>query len=188
MRMQPGNAMNTQQTTRADAALDRLTGRNPDLPRQEFFLTRMLFLASKKLSEFQSVFLRGTGMSLPQYRALSIIYSSERCETHPSRLRSALDSSRRSITRVADELIKNGWIERIHCAGDRRRQLLRITDKGAGALLKAFHRQAECQTKLWACFSKEERDALEDLLRRVYVQTDTFMPEQETDAAAKAPE
>lgn len=176
--------MKLKQTTRADAALDRLTTQNPDLPRQEFFLTRMLFLASKKLSEFQSSFLRGTGMSLPQYRALSVIYSSENREFQPSRLSTVLDSSRTSITRVADELVKNGWVERIHCSGDRRRQMLRITDKGIEILLNAFRTQAECQIKLWAYFSKQERDELENLLRRVYLHLEESVPEHEVEAKA----
>lgn len=175
--------MKTKRTTRTDAAINRLTKRNPDLPRQEFFLTRMLFLASKRLSEFQSAFLHDTGMSLPQYRALSVICGSENGETQPSRLSTVLDSSRTSITRVADDLIKHGWVERIHCSEDRRRQLLRITDKGVKALADAFRIQAVCQTEFWAGFSERERDVLEDLLRRAYLRLEESMPDRESGAS-----
>lgn len=177
--------MHSKQTTRADTSINRLTAQNPELPRQEFFLTRMLFLVSKRLSEFQSAHLRNTGMSLSQYRALSIIYSSENHETQPSRLSTILDSSRTSITRVADDLIKNGWVERIHCSKDRRRQLLRITEKGSIALMGAFHEQGIHQKEFWSYFNEQERNTFEDLLRRTYLRLEDTNADREIDSISE---
>lgn len=67
---------------------------------------------------------------------------------------------------ILNQLEPDGWLQRRRDPADRRRHLVEITDTGLAALHRAEAAQATIEDEVLAALSLEEREALQDLLRR----------------------
>lgn len=83
-----------------------------DLPYQEILLTWLSMHVQSKLLEKRNNMLKSQGINETLFMALMILDTKESHSIQPSELSAALGSSRTNATRIADELEKNGWIER----------------------------------------------------------------------------
>lgn len=84
-----------------------------------------------KLLESRNNMLRAQGVNETLFMALMILDTKDSHSIQPSELSAALGSSRTNATRIADELEKNGWIERKESHNDRRCLHLHLTEKGS---------------------------------------------------------
>ena len=74
------------------------------------------------------------------------------------------------VTRVADELVEKGWVERCPCGEDRRQVYLRLTKAGYAFLEPLLPTQRERHRRLWASFTKADMQTMEGLLRKLLTQ------------------
>ncbi|MFN3398371.1 MAG: MarR family transcriptional regulator [Sulfurimicrobium sp.] len=137
------------------------------MPVENVTLTRMFFYVYKALEDSANRFLASYGLNNTHYIALMLIYASEGNVLNPCKLSESLLSSRANITRLMDELVENGWVERQWSIADRRRIELSLTPAGVALIEKILPRNWERIDHLWAGFSAEEIELTEKLLRKL---------------------
>ncbi len=138
----------------------------PGTPVEELLLGRLLAAAQYRLAEAKSRSLAQEGLTDTLFISLLILLSSDE-GMQPSELSLMLGASRTSGTRVSDELVSRGWAVRREVQGDRRCQLLQLTDSGRAFLLDVLPRQRAWLRELWEPFAAGEREQLIALLRKV---------------------
>ncbi|PHM65909.1 hypothetical protein Xsto_01653 [Xenorhabdus stockiae] len=147
---------------------------NKSLPYQEILLTRLSMHVQSKMLENRNNMLRAQGINETLFMALMILDTKESRSIQPSELSAALGSSRTNATRIADELEKQGWIERKESHNDRRCLHLHLTEKGTIFLNSLLPPQHECLVKLWSALDLEEQKQLENLMRKLLTQLDNL--------------
>ncbi|HRD67229.1 MAG TPA: MarR family transcriptional regulator [Candidatus Competibacter sp.] len=146
--------------------IDVVRAQHPDMPRQPVVLMRLAHHVFRALHERLDRFFATHDLSTSAWAVLMMIYSSPNRAITPSEISAAVVQSRTHMTRVADDLVAAGLIERSHDAVDRRRIELRLTEQGAERIKQVLPLAwAEYQTTL-AIFSADETAVLETLLRR----------------------
>ena len=145
----------------------RVAKRKPDMPVGNVTLTRMFFYVYKAMEDSANLFLAEYGINNTHYIALMMIYSSESRMLNPCKLSESLLSSRANITRLTNELVENGWVERQGSTEDRRRIELSLTPAGTALIKKVLPRNWERINHLWSAFSAEEIELTGSLLRKL---------------------
>lgn len=145
----------------------RVAEKNPGMPTENVTLTRMFFYVYKAMEDSANHFLAEYGLNNTHYIALMMIYSSEGNMLNPCKLSDALLSSRPNITRLTDELVENGWVERQGSTEDRRRVELSLTPVGTALIEKILPRNWERIDHLWSEFSAEEIKLTGNMLRKL---------------------
>ena len=105
--------MNTTDILTSENKYDLLAGRVPLL------LNRFL---SQKLK------LKGIGLTREQWSVLAILWKEDGCSQQT--IADATNRDKPSITRLIDNLVKEGFVSREHHKTDRRTNLIYLTDKG----------------------------------------------------------
>ncbi|OWY37397.1 MarR family transcriptional regulator [Xenophilus sp. AP218F] len=155
-----------------EQAVNRVESRFPGVPRQEVILTRLLFHIVPRLSARLCEELRPYGLNETVWMALMALYACPNQALYPSDISETLDSSRTNATRIADELVKNGWAARSPSAEDRRKILLELTPEGIRLVESLLPLSRECHKALWADFDQEEKQQLEQLMRKLLTKLD----------------
>jgi MarR family transcriptional repressor of emrRAB len=153
-----------------EAAIHRASQRVKGMPAQEVLLTKLFQHVASRLTDYHDGLLKVHGVNHTEWSALVMLYASESGSLKPSELSAYMDSSRTNITRVADELVERGWVERCPCGEDRRQVYLRLTKAGYAFLEPLLPTQRERHRRLWASFTKAEMQTMEGLLRKLLKQ------------------
>ncbi len=148
--------------------LDKFGQQMPGLPRQEVLLTRLQFMIHKKFNELVNHNLQPYGLNDTVWTALIMIYSSEEKYIYPSDLSQVIVSSRTNVTRLADEMVEKGWIDRTGCASDRRKIILTLTRSGVELIETIIPHQWRLYESIWSEFTGDERKVFDDLQRRLF--------------------
>lgn len=133
----------------------------------EVLLNRLLCHVATRLACHLNEALRPHGINDTLWIALIALYARPNQTLYPSEISDALDFSRTNATRVSDELVKNGWVEREVCIEDRRKVRLKLTAKGeqfVESLIPEARRHMQVQ---WQDFNKEEKNQFEFLMRKL---------------------
>ncbi|MGG4610606.1 transcriptional repressor MprA [Providencia sp. Me31A] len=144
------------------------------IPYQEILLTRLCMHVHGKLLESRNNMLRAQGINETLFMALMILDTKDSRSIQPSELSAALGSSRTNATRIADELEKNGWIERKESHNDRRCLHLHLTEKGADFLNGLLPPQHGAITDIWSVLDADEKQQFDKLMRKLLTKLDTI--------------
>lgn len=150
-----------------EALLSRIERLLPGSPVEEILLGRLLGTTHQRLAEAKSKALQQEGLNETLFMALFILFTADDQAMQPSELSLMLGASRTSGTRVADELVLRGWVVRAEVEGDRRCQLLQLTEAGRVFLTELLPRQRVLIRQLWSPLSDEERAEFTRLLRKM---------------------
>lgn len=148
--------------------LDKFGQQMPGLPRQEILLTRMQFMIHKKFNEMVNHSLQPFGLNDTVWTALIMIYSSDEKFIYPSDLSEVIVSSRTNVTRLADEMVEKGWIDRTGCASDRRKIILTLTRSGAELIETVIPHLWRLYQTVWGEFTDAERNGYDALQRKLF--------------------
>jgi MarR family transcriptional repressor of emrRAB len=149
-----------------ERCIDTVRAQHPDMPRQSVVLVRLAHHAFRALNERLDRFFAAHDLSTSAWAVLMMIYSTPERAITPSEASAAVVQSRTHMTRVADDLVAAGLIERAHDEIDRRRVALRLTASGVKIIERLLPEAwTEYQAAL-AIFSADDAAALETLLRR----------------------
>lgn len=149
-----------------ERCIDTVRAQHPDMPRQSVVLVRLAHHVFRALNERLDHFFAAHDLSTSAWAVLMMIYSTPERAITPSEASAAVVQSRTHMTRVADDLVAAGLIERAHDEVDRRRVALRLTASGVELIKRLLPEAwAEYRATL-AIFSADEATALETLLRR----------------------
>jgi len=156
----------------------RVAERSPRMPIRNVTLTRMFFYIFKALEDQTNQFLAEFGLHNSHYIALMMIYSSENNMLNPCKLSDSLLSSRANITRLTDELVENGWVERKGSSEDRRRIELSLTPSGIKFIEELLPRNWERIDGIWSDFTSGEIELTEKMLRKLLSRINHVAPHE----------
>ena len=138
----------------------------PGTPVEELLLGRLLTAAQHRFAETKSRSFAEEGLTDTLFHALIVLLTADE-GIQPSELSLMLGASRTSGTRISDELVARGWVTRHGVAGDRRCQLLMLTEAGRDYLAEMLPRQRARLCEIWQPFTPQERELFVSLLRKV---------------------
>lgn len=155
-----------------ESRIDEFSNRHPDAPKREIILSRLYFHVFKLINEKQNHRLSAFGLNSTSWFALIMIYSTTDNAINPCNLSYAMVSSRTNITRLSDELVEKGWVERHASGEDRRKIVLSLTPKGRQLVETVLPEQWRYYRELWAGFDAGELEQFETLLRKLLARID----------------
>jgi MarR family transcriptional repressor of emrRAB len=134
---------------------------------RESVLSRLFMHVAARLGEYMDAPLREHGLNSTLWTSLVVIYASEGHRLKPSELSVFMNASRTNSTRVAKELKRQGYVDRIAGESDRRQVFLQLTPK-ALEFVQAYLPRRRTQLKtLFSNFEPSEITELERLLRKL---------------------
>lgn len=151
--------------------IDNIARRHPDAPAREIILTRLYYETFKAMNENQNRKLSEFGLNTTLWMALMLIYSTPGNAINPGELSSAMIASKTNVTRLSDELVKKGWVERVANSSDRRKLSLCLTAAGGELVQKILPTQMAFHRGLWQDFSATELEQFESVLRKILAKT-----------------
>jgi MarR family transcriptional repressor of emrRAB len=153
-----------------DRGLGAVRARHPEMPRGAVMLARLGYHVFRLISERLDAFFARQGLTSSAWTALMIIYASPQRAVSPSQMSAVLAQSRTHMTRVGDELVKKGLVQRVADAADRRRVELRLSRRGEALVRRLLPRAWREYQAMVGGLSRQEAATLERLLRRWIMQ------------------
>jgi MarR family transcriptional repressor of emrRAB len=141
-------------------------------PQEQVRLARLIIHVQKRQSELTNQVLRRYDLNYVTYTALMMMYGAEDQATTPSELSSATGEKPANITRICDELLEQGLIERYPSTSDRRRVVLRLTRKGERLVEQVQPELWQGLERSFGGLSAAETRQLTGLLRALLVRMD----------------
>lgn len=135
-------------------------------------MVRLLRISAAGLSEFFEPVFRTLDLSEHAFHVLCLLVASETGTASPSELSDMVGTSRGNMTRILEELERDGWVARTVAPRDARRHVIAITATGRDKVLDTVPRIAEPIERAFSDLSPEEFALLEKLLRKLVVSLD----------------
>jgi MarR family transcriptional repressor of emrRAB len=157
-----------------EQGIDRISRQLSGMPQDRVVLNRLFFFMFKELDELYNHHLAEFGLNSSSFLALAMLLSCEDGQLNPCDLSDALIASRTNVTRMTDELVSAGWIDRKPCVEDRRRVNLSLTDEGRALVLKVLPTVWKLVERQWADFSQDEVTEFGRLLRKMLTSLNRF--------------
>jgi MarR family transcriptional repressor of emrRAB len=146
--------------------------RLPGYPLEHARLARLITHIQKLQTDICNVVLKPYGLNYVTYTALMMMYGSPDQTLTPSELSHATGEKPTNVTRICDELLHKGLIERYPSTDDRRRVVLRLSGRGE-RLVEQFQPKIWLALKrLYGGLSKSELQQAAGLLRRPLARLD----------------
>lgn len=152
-----------------EQSIERASQLVEGMPLQQVVLNRLMLHVFRELQERQNRFLMEFGLNGSSFLALAMILSADGGCLNPCDLSDGLMASRANVTRVVDQLVAAGWVERNTSDDDRRRIVLSVTPSGRDLLETILPRLWQGTETLWSLFSQQEQAQMNRLLRKLLV-------------------
>ncbi|WP_394788308.1 MarR family transcriptional regulator [Rhodoferax sp.] len=150
-----------------ESAIKAIATQIPGSPSREAVLTRLLLHVGSSLGEVFDAKLKEQGLNYTTWTTLVVLYSHEGHRMLPSALSTVIHASRTHCSRIADDLVKKGWVARVTSDVDRREVFMQLTPDGQ-TLVETLQPQRRKQYRaLWTDFSAKEMTELDGLLRKL---------------------
>jgi MarR family transcriptional repressor of emrRAB len=153
--------------TPADARLAITAERFSGFDRETVTLARLINFVAKGLSNHANQMLKTYDMNHTGYAVLVMLYGSPDYALTPSLLVEATHEKSTNITRICDDLLRKGLIERDVDLADRRKVQVRLSDSGMTLLTAILPDMVTLTQDSFARLSADERMQLNTLLRKV---------------------
>lgn len=150
-----------------EQGIDRIARQLPGMPQDRVVINRLFFFVFKELDEVYNRFLAEFGLNSSSFLALAMLLSSEDNRLNPCHLSNALIASRTNVTRLSDDLVDAGWVDRKPSTEDRRRIELSLTESGRALVLQILPKVWQLIELQWAEFSAAEIAEFDRLLRKL---------------------
>jgi MarR family transcriptional repressor of emrRAB len=146
------------------ATFGRLRGRGLAVPADNAMLVRTLALLGRAVHQLAEEAIRPTGLGETEFRVLLQLYSQPAGLGHPGELCSGAGQSPAGITRITDQLVARGLIDREASEHDRRRTVLQVTPAGEALVCSIVPHAYEPLSRWLAQVGSAERTQLQALL------------------------
>jgi MarR family transcriptional regulator, negative regulator of the multidrug operon emrRAB len=147
--------------------------RLPGYPLEHARLARLITHIQKLQAELCNAALKPYELNYVTYTALMMLYGSEQQTLTPSELSNATGEKPTNVTRICDELLQKGLIERYPSTADRRRVVLRLSGKGERLVGQFQPKIWQTLDRLYSGYSKAELQQITALLRRPLARLDS---------------
>jgi MarR family transcriptional regulator, negative regulator of the multidrug operon emrRAB len=141
-------------------------------PREWVLVARLITHVQKRQNDLSNAVLKRYGLNYVTYTALMMMYGSEDQTSTPSELAAATGEKPTNVTRICDELLQQGLIERYPSTSDRRRVVLRLSRKGERLVEKFQPELWDTLERIYGGFSAADLRQVAALLRQTLVRLD----------------
>ena len=148
-------------------ALRLLSERLPEFSEPQAQISRLLRVVTERLSGNLNESLKEFGINENLWFAVMAVYVSPDSEILPSRLSDLMDLTRTSATRLSDDMVERGWVERHINQQDRRQIVLKLTAEGEAFIQKVWPQFANRDQNVWEAFAEEDYAQLHHLLSKL---------------------
>jgi len=145
--------------------IDAVRAQHPDLPYPEVMLLRLVTHLARGIQEHMDALMHAHGLNSTAWSVLMSIYSAADATDNPSRVSQAVCLSRPHMTRLTDELVAGGWVERVPSVVDRRSVDIRMTVQGIERVRAIFPKVWRLYSELMPPAGSGDIAALADTLR-----------------------
>ncbi len=152
-----------------EASLQRLKSRVPEFPVEEILLVRLMLFLTHDFTAMLDHHTRPFGLGEGEFRVLTALFSQPDSTAHPGDLGARATQSPASMSRITDSLVERGLITRIASSEDRRKLVLRITDKGTALVQSALPTMFAPIRKVFSVHTGAERRQLIGALKKLAV-------------------
>lgn len=170
-----GGADNTDSFSVVERRIEVTRRRLQGYPRDHALLARLITHVQKRQNDLSNGVLKRFGLNYVTYTALMMMYGAEDQTTTPSELAGATGEKPTNITRICDELLEQGLIERYPSTTDRRRVVLRLSRKGERLVEKFQPELWQVLGRVYGGFSAADLRQLTALLRQTLTRLDQEM-------------
>jgi len=160
-----------------EESLRGLSARMPNAPATTIMLSRVIVELGRQLSALLELKIRPYGIAEPEFRVLSALFSRPDSSAFPSELCERTGQSPANMSRISDVLVDLGLITRVLSDKDRRRMVLRITDRGEELVRTLLPSLFEPLKAMFEDFSEADQLALIEQLKRVGAAVATRAPD-----------
>lgn len=108
----------------------RVKARIPEFPLQLLTLTRLNYHVQKRIQDLTNAALRKHGLTESSYLVLAVLYGSEQETMTPGMLAETCSQKPANMTRICNDLEKQGLIQRGSLSDDRRAVAVTLNDAG----------------------------------------------------------
>ncbi|GGI16783.1 MAG: MarR family transcriptional regulator [Oxalicibacterium faecigallinarum] len=115
---------------KTDHRIARCTERMPDYPTQLVTLNRLAYHLQKRTQDQLNAAMKKHGMTTVSYTVLMVLYGSDDETQRASELSDACSEKPANLTRICDDLEKQGLIKRRFSVEDRRSVVISLTAAG----------------------------------------------------------
>lgn len=116
----------------------------------EVLLTRLLFKTTKQFERIMDKKMSECGgLTCTSWGVLMITYDTEGSKILPSELSTIMRHPKPTITRVVDDLIERGFLDREHDSIDRRKIFITITEAGKQFIIDNMHSHDQVLKDIW---------------------------------------
>jgi MarR family transcriptional regulator, negative regulator of the multidrug operon emrRAB len=151
-----------------EANLRALSERVPDLPFSGILLCRLVLHLGREMAAGFEQRLRPFGLVEAEFRVLTTLFSQPDGVAHPSDLCARADQSPANMSRISDALVSRDLITRVLSVQDRRRIVLRITERGEDLVRQLLPKLFVSLRGMLAEFSESEQRLLIAQLKRLH--------------------
>jgi MarR family transcriptional regulator, negative regulator of the multidrug operon emrRAB len=155
-----------------EANLRSMAARMPDLPFTEVLLCRLVMYAGREMAAGLEQKIRPFGLSEPEFRVLTALFSQPDGVAHPSDLCSRASQSPANMSRISDALVSRDLITRVLSVHDRRRMVLRITEQGEELVHQLFPKMFPSLREMLSEFPQAEQLQMIAQLKRLCARMD----------------
>ena len=148
-------------------ALRLLSERLPEFSEPQAQISRLLRVVTERLSGNLNESLKEFGINENLWFAVMAVYVSPDSDILPSRLSDLMDLTRTSATRLSDDMVERGWVERHINQQDRRQIVLKLTAEGEAFIQKVWPQIANRDQNVWEAFAEEDYAQLHHLLSKL---------------------
>lgn len=161
-----------QRLSKVATSTPRMAQALPDMPMDGTVMVRLLRISGAGLGDFFEPVFRALDLSENAFHVLCLLVASETGSASPSELSELVGTSRANMTRILDELEKDGWVGRSVAPRDARRHVIGITTAGRDKVLATVPRIAQPIQRAFSDLSADEFALLNKLLRKLILSLD----------------
>jgi len=144
----------------------------PELPMAETVMVRLIRIAVAGMTDYFDPVLRNIGLSENTFHVLCLLVAAEGGRASPSELSELVGTSRANMTRILEQLEREGYAEREVETRDARRHVIHITAKGREAAEGAVPQMVEPLKRAFSDLTPTEFATLDKLLRKAILSLD----------------
>lgn len=144
----------------------------PELSMPGTVMVRLLRITEFGLHQYFEPVFRGLGLTENTFHILCLLVANDSGSASPGELSEMVGTSRANMTRLLEELIEDGHVERRIDARDARRHIITITAAGRAKALATAPQLREPILNAFSDLAPDEFAVLERLLRKLIVSLD----------------
>ncbi|MCK9285381.1 MAG: MarR family transcriptional regulator [Rhodocyclaceae bacterium] len=145
----------------------------PNLPMPQAVMVRLVrILASTMTAYYEPVF-RRIGLTENIFHVLCLLLAADKGEASPGELTELVGTSKANMSRILEQLARDGLVSRTPESMDARRHVIKITAKGRKIATEAVPKMLEPLSKAFTGLTAEEFITLNTLIQKAILSLDT---------------